>query len=118
VTHKLWRETRAATRDDVDQDDQAKPKTLRSAIISILVADVSMSLDNVLAVAGAAHAYPGMLIFGLVLSIALMALAANLVAGILERQRWLAYLGVAVVAYVALDMIWRGTTEVLKVAAG
>jgi YjbE family integral membrane protein len=118
VIHKLWRETRAATRDDVDLDDQAKPKTLRSAIISILVADVSMSLDNVLAVAGAAHEYPGMLIFGLVLSIALMALAANLVAGMLERQRWLAYLGVAVVAYVALDMIWRGTTEVLKVAAG
>jgi predicted tellurium resistance membrane protein TerC len=59
-----------------------------------------------------------MLIFGLVLSIALMALAANLVAGLLERHRWLAYLGVAVVAYVAVDMIWRGMTEVLNVAVG
>jgi predicted tellurium resistance membrane protein TerC len=59
-----------------------------------------------------------MLIFGLALSIALMAVAANLVANLLERNRWLAYLGVAVVAYVALDMIWRGMTEVMNVAAG
>jgi YjbE family integral membrane protein len=118
VTHKMWRETRAAAHEEVGAGDDAKPKTLRSAIISILVADVSMSLDNVLAVAGAAHNYPGMLIFGLVLSIALMALAANLVAGLLERHRWLAYLGVAVVAYVAVDMIWRGMTEVLNVAVG
>jgi len=70
---------------------------MRSAVISILVADVTMSLDNVLAVAGAAHADPGMLIFGLALSIALMAVAANFVANLLERHRWLAYLGVAVV---------------------
>jgi predicted tellurium resistance membrane protein TerC len=86
--------------------DAAPPvKTMGSAIVSILVADVTMSLDNVLAVAGAAHGYPGMLIFGVVLSIALMAVAANLVANLLERHRWLAHLGVAVVAYVALDMI-------------
>ena len=71
---------------------------MRSAVISILVADVTMSLDNVLAVAGAAHADPGMLIFGLALSIALMAVAANFVASLLERHRRLAYLGVAVVA--------------------
>jgi YjbE family integral membrane protein len=117
VTHKMWRETRAQA-NEAAAEGTSEPKTLRSAIISILVADVSMSLDNVLAVAGAAHGYPGMLIFGLVLSIALMALAANLVAGLLERHRWLAYLGVAVVAYVALDMIWRGLGEVIKVAAG
>jgi YjbE family integral membrane protein len=117
VTHKMWRETHAGASSNVASEEQAKPKTLRGAIISILVADVSMSLDNVLAVAGAAHEYPGMLIFGLVLSIALMALAANLVASLLERHRWLAYLGVAVVAYVAIDMIWRGMGEVMHAAA-
>ncbi len=117
VTHKMWRETHAGASNHGSSAEQAKPKTLRSAILSILIADVSMSLDNVLAVAGAAHEYPGMLIFGLLLSIALMALAANLVAGVLERHRWLAYLGVAVVAYVAIDMIWRGMGEVMHAAA-
>lgn len=119
VTHKMWRETRAgASSNETSAAGHAAPaKSLRSAIVSILVADVTMSLDNVLAVAGAAHGYPGMLIFGLVLSIALMAVAANFVAGLLERYRWLAYLGVAVVAYVALDMIWRGTSEVMNAAA-
>ena len=117
VTHKMWRETRAqATADTTSAVDQA-PKTMRGAITSILIADVSMSLDNVLAVAGAAHGYPGMLIFGLVLSIALMALAANWVAKLLESYRWLAYLGIAVVAYVAGDMIWRGMHEVMEAAA-
>jgi YjbE family integral membrane protein len=122
VTHKMWRETRAGATSPQETSaagDAAPPaKTLTSAIVSILVADVTMSLDNVLAVAGAAHGYPGMLIFGLALSIALMAVAANLVASLLERNRWLAYLGVAVVAYVALDMIWRGMTEVMNAAAG
>jgi YjbE family integral membrane protein len=118
VTHKMWRETRAQARAEDHAGREDQPKTLRGAIISILIADVSMSLDNVLAVAGAAHGYPGMLWFGLALSIALMALAANLVASLLERHRWLAYLGVAVVAYVALDMIWRGGGEVWSVAAG
>jgi YjbE family integral membrane protein len=117
VTHKMWRETRASAQIDA-AECAAQPKTLRGAIISILVADVSMSLDNVLAVAGAAHGYPGMLMFGLALSIALMALAANLVAALLERHRWLAYLGVAVVAFVAFDMIWRGMGEVWSAAAG
>lgn len=122
VTHKMWRETRAGVSSSNETSaagDATPPKSLRSAIISILVTDVTMSLDNVLAVAGAAHGYPGMLIFGgLALSIALMAVAANLVASLLERHRWLAYLGVAVVAYVALDMIWRGTSEVMNATAG
>jgi YjbE family integral membrane protein len=122
VTHKMWRETRSGATSPHETGTEAgdvavPPKTLTSAIVSILVADVTMSLDNVLAVAGAAHGYPGMLIFGLALSIALMAVAANLVASLLERHRWLAYLGVAVVAYVALDMIWRGMTEVMNAAA-
>lgn len=120
VTHKMWRETRAgaSTKETGTAAHAGAPKTMRSAVISILVADVTMSLDNVLAVAGAAHGYPGMLIFGLALSIALMAVAANFVASLLERHRWLAYLGVAIVAYVALDMIWRGMNEVMSAAAG
>jgi YjbE family integral membrane protein len=117
VTHKMWRETRHGAASAAGPEEGSAPKTMRGAITSILIADVSMSLDNVLAVAGAAHDYPGMLIFGLVLSIALMALAANLVAKLLEDHRWLAYLGIAVVAYVALDMIWRGMSEVWSVAA-
>jgi predicted tellurium resistance membrane protein TerC len=87
-------------------------------MISIIVADVSMSLDNVLAVAGAAHGAPGMLIFGLILSVALMAFAANYIAIMLEKHRWLAYTGLAVVAYVAVEMIWRGSNEVYGATAG
>jgi predicted tellurium resistance membrane protein TerC len=96
VTHKIWRETRAGVTSSSETSvagQAAPPKSMRSAVISILVADVTMSLDNVLAVAGAAHGYPGMLIFGLALSIALMAVAANFVAGLLERHRWLALSG-------------------------
>ena len=122
VAYKMWREIRLGL---TAQPEAAaaeavaalQGKTLRSAIISIVVADVSMSLDNVLAVAGAAHEYPGMLVFGLVLSIALMAFAASLIANLLERHRWLAYAGLAVVGYVALHMIWRGGHEVYGAAA-
>ena len=122
VAYKMWREIRLGL---TEQPEAAaaeavaaiQGKTLRSAITSIVVADVSMSLDNVLAVAGAAHDHPGMLVFGLILSIALMAFAANLIANLLERYRWLAYIGLAVVTFVALDMIWRGGHEVYGAAA-
>ncbi len=117
VAYKMWREIRLGLTETPEAAGAAPGKTLRSAITSIVVADVSMSLDNVLAVAGAAHDHPGMLVFGLVLSIALMACAANLVANLLERYRWLAYAGLAVVAYVALDMIWRGGHEVYGATA-
>ena len=82
----------------------------------IVVADVSMSLDNVLAVAGAAQDHQGMLVFGLVLSIALMAFAANYIANLLQKHHWIAYLGLGVVLYVALDMIWRGGHEIMLFA--
>ncbi len=120
VAYKMWHEIRAMNKDDdiAQFDVKAAPKTIRSAMVSIIVADVSMSLDNVLAVAGAAHDAPGMLIFGLILSVALMAFAANLIAVILEKHRWLAYTGLLVVAYVALDMIWRGLNEVYGATAG
>ncbi len=117
VAYKMWREIRLGLTETPEVEAAAPGKTLRSAITSIVIADVSMSLDNVLAVAGAAHDHPGMLVFGLILSIALMACAANLVANLLERYRWLAYAGLAVVAYVALDMIWRGGHEVYGAAA-
>ena len=88
-------------------------KTLKQAAWQIIIADVSMSLDNVLAVAGAARDHPTVLIIGLVLSIALMGLAATFVARLLNKYRWIAYVGLAVILYVALDMIWRGRREVL-----
>ncbi len=122
VAYKMWREIRLGLTEQrevvaAEAEAAVQGKTLRSAITSIVVADLSMSLDNVLAVAGAAHDHPGMLVFGLVLSIALMAFAANLIANLLERHRWLAYTGLAVVAFVALDMIWRGGHEVYGAAA-
>ncbi len=116
VAYKMWREIRLGLTEVPEADGAAVGKTLRSAITSIIIADVSMSLDNVLAVAGAAHGHPGMLVFGLVLSIALMACAANMVAHLLEKYRWLAYVGLAVVGYVALDMVWRGGHEVFGAA--
>ena len=86
-------------------------KTLKQAAWQIVIADVSMSLDNVLAVAGAAREHPTVLIIGLVMSIALMGLAASFVARLLNKHRWIAYVGLAVILYVALDMIWRGWEE-------
>ncbi len=116
VCWRMWRDLhdRSATAVDGGRAaGNAKPtKTLRGAMINIIVADVSMSLDNVLAVAGAARDHMGMLVFGLVLSIALMAVAANYIAGLLERHKWIAYVGLVVIVYVAGDMIWRGTDEI------
>jgi len=79
------------------------------------LADLSMSLDNVLAVAGAARDHLEILIFGLVLSIALMAVASTFIANLLDRHHWISYIGLAVIAYVAGDMIWRGGFEVHSV---
>lgn len=120
VAYKMWQEIRAGSLEmpDPDAEGGVEGKTLRSAVISIIIADVTMSLDNVLAVAGAAHDAPGMLVFGLVLSILLMAFAANWVASLLEKHKWLAYAGLIVVAYVAVEMIWRGGNQVATAAAG
>jgi YjbE family integral membrane protein len=99
--------------DDSTTAEAPKPvKTLRQAMVSIIIADVSMSLDNVLAVAGAAQDFLWVLVFGLMLSIALMAVAANYIARLLERHHWIAYIGLLVIAYVAIDMIYRGFIEV------
>jgi YjbE family integral membrane protein len=91
----------------------APRKTFAQAAWLIIVADVSMSLDNVLAVAGAARDHLTIMIFGLILSIALMGLAATYIARLLQRFRWIAYLGLAIILYVALEMIYRGAHEIL-----
>jgi predicted tellurium resistance membrane protein TerC len=87
-------------------------KTLGEALWQIVVADVSMSLDNVLAVAGAAHERPWIMAGGLVLSIALMGIAATVIARLLDRYRWLAWVGLIVITYVALKMIWDGGWDI------
>jgi YjbE family integral membrane protein len=87
-------------------------KTLRQAMLQIVLADVSMSLDNVLAVAGAAHDRLWVLAVGLLLAAGLMGLAAGLIARVLERHRWIAWIGLLIVLYVALTMIWHGGHEV------
>jgi YjbE family integral membrane protein len=98
---------------DVALDEDGKPKkTLRQAIIQILVADVSMSLDNVLAVAGAAKDHPYILIIGLAFSVVLMGVAAALIANLLTKYRWIAWVGLIVILYVAGSMIYEGTHQV------
>ena len=91
---------------------RAARRRLARPIWQITLADVSMSLDNVLAVAGAAREHPMILIFGLGLSIALMGLAASFIARLLEKHRWIAYVGLAIILYVAFDMCYRGVLEV------
>jgi YjbE family integral membrane protein len=93
----------------------ARQKTLRQAMMQIILADLSMSLDNVLAVAGAANGSTWVLITGLLLSVALMGVAANLLANALERYRWIAWVGLFIVLYVAGNMIWHGSHEVAAV---
>lgn len=124
VCWKMWRElhpARVAIRDGGDAGAApAKPrtKTFGQAAVQIVIADVSMSLDNVLAVAGAAREHPEVLVFGLILSVALMGFAAMVISKLLQRHRWIAYLGLAVILYVALDMIRHGGTEVWPYVAG
>ena len=117
VCWKMWRELKQ--NHVVDQSNShkirgaAKGKTMRQAATQIVLADISMSLDNVMAVAGAAREHPLVLIAGLVLSVALMGVAASLVAKVLGRYRWIAYLGLMIILYVALEMIYHGSGEVL-----
>lgn len=91
-------------------------KTVAQAIGQVVLADVSMSLDNVLAVAGAARDHLWVLVVGLVLSVGLMGAAASVIAGLLQRFHWIAYVGLAIITYVAVMMIWHGGGEVLTFA--
>ncbi|UHS56225.1 TerC family protein [Agrobacterium vaccinii] len=118
VCWKMWTELRSqsnnadghATNDDADLTKGNK--TFFQAAVQIVIADVSMSLDNVLAVAGAAQDHITVLIIGLIFSIALMGLAANYVAKLLHRYQWISYLGLAVIVYVAGNMLYHGFVEV------
>ena len=115
--HEAGEEGAEAVSDtDIDADGtiagRAPRKTLKQAVTQIVIADVSMSLDNVLAVAGAAHEHPVVLVFGLVLSVALMGLAATFVARLLNRHRWIAWVGLFVILYVALKMVYEGWLDV------
>ena len=131
VCWKMWRELRVSAQEansaaealanvDINHDGtiagKAPRKTLAQAALQIVIADVSMSLDNVLAVAGAAREQPIVLVFGLALSIAMMGAAATFIARLLQNHRWIAYLGLAVILYVAVDMTIRGANEIAKVA--
>jgi len=110
VCWRMYRDIRAAGTHEI----KVEPTTsLKNAIIQIVVADISMSLDNVLGVAGAARDHLDVLIIGLLLSVALMGAAANVVARILERYRWISYVGLVIVLYVAGKMVWEGAHQVL-----
>jgi YjbE family integral membrane protein len=133
VCWKMWRELREqATHDQAEAEHELelalaiehgkgpspeemglKRKTFGAALLQIMIADVTMSLDNVLAVAGAAHDHPVIMVFGLILSIALMGVAATYIAKLLHRFRWIGYVGLLVVLYVALHMIWDGARSVI-----
>lgn len=127
VCWKMWRELRAGHEQEQRNAEEALAgqdlnadgtvagaaprKTFAQAAWQIVIADVSMSLDNVLAVAGAAMEHPYILIFGLILSIALMGVAATYVARLLQKYRWIAYIGLAIILYVALEMIYDGAHQ-------
>ncbi|MCR8724392.1 TerC family protein [Frigidibacter sp. ROC022] len=118
-----WRERRHAPEQPEElpisvDETAAQPKTLKQAVLQIVIADVSMSLDNVLAVAGAAREHPYALIFGLGLSIAMMGFAAMLIARLLQRHKWIAYAGLLIVFYVAVKMILEGSHQVMAMGIG
>ena len=110
VCWRMWRDI-AAEKHQIAPEITAGASAKR-AILQILVADISMSLDNVLAVAGAARDHLDVLIIGLLMSVALMGAAASYIARLLERYRWIAYIGLAIVVYVAIMMIYHGWEDV------
>ncbi|MCM0019854.1 MAG: TerC family protein [Tagaea sp.] len=123
VSWKLWREIREQATHDAEEGEltlegkdapTAERKTFKAAVIQIIVADVSMSLDNVLAVAGVSREYPLILIFGLAVSVILMGVAAVFIARLLQKHHWIAYVGFLLILYVALDMMWQGWPEVAQ----
>ncbi len=112
VCWKLWQELRAGH--DEDGESKAEPFTsMRPAIIQIVIADLSMSIDNVLAIAGVSRDFPAILVFGLVLSVAFMIFAATLIANLLKRYPWIAYVGLVLILWVSIEMMWIGANEVL-----
>jgi YjbE family integral membrane protein len=110
VCWKMFRELRRRPK---EHGEPAQQKTLGQALMQIVLADISMSLDNVLAVAGAATGHPWVLAAGLAISVILMGVAAGLIANQLEQRRWIAWVGLAIVLYVSLKLIWEGTHQVI-----
>jgi YjbE family integral membrane protein len=143
VCWKLWRELKAQRQEDAAVDEleanlegaipakgarpaaaaqgsdpiERQSKTFAQALMQIILADISMSLDNVLAVAGAARSNPLILAIGLVLSIAFMGAAATIIAKVLKRFHWIGYVGLAVIFYVACELIWEGSPAIMDVSA-
>jgi YjbE family integral membrane protein len=130
VCWKMWRELRTASPNQQEADEMLvdcdqnhdgtvaghlRRKSFSQAALQIVVADVSMSLDNVLAVAGAAREHPFILAFGLLLSVTFMGIGANLLGRLLQKHRWMAYVGLAIILYVACEMIYRGAHELKPV---
>lgn len=130
ICWKLWRDLHTLSHAQLPDDETAVNdsfgsdgtiagrlgrKTFGRAVVQIVIADISMSLDNVLAIAGAAREHPFVLAFGLILSIALMGVAADLISRLLQNHRWIAYVGLAVILYVACEMIYRGAYELKPV---
>ena len=113
VAWNMWRELKDDGHDTTEETalKAAAPRSFASAAWAVAIADVSMSLDNVLAVAGAARDHPGILAIGLILSVALMGVAANVLARVIERYRWVAYIGLVVIVWVACKMIYEGLVD-------
>jgi YjbE family integral membrane protein len=120
VCWKMFRELRHSGHEERDAQAiihatsgaPAKPMSFRAAVIQIILADLSMSLDNVLAVAGAAKGSPAILIIGLAVAVVLMAVASNAIANLLARYPWITWIGLLIILYVALDMVWDGWRQV------
>jgi YjbE family integral membrane protein len=110
VAWKLWQDLRSSAKKN-DSKSPRNPRTVRQAVFQIALADLSMSLDNVLAVAGVARDHPVILVFGLALSIVLMGVGATAVVRALDRYHWIGYAGLAVILYVALSMIVAGIPD-------
>jgi YjbE family integral membrane protein len=130
VCWKMWRELQTTPKDQQGGGEtlvayapgrngtvagSLSRKTFGQATLQIVVADFSMSLDNVLAIAGAARDHPLILAFGLLLSIGLMGVAANFIGRLVQNHRWIAYVGLAIILYVACEMIYRGAYELKPV---
>ena len=112
VSWRFWRDLQAGRKKSARE--MTERHSLQRAIIQIVVADISMSLDNVLAVSGAAIGHLDVLVIGLLLSVVMMGAAAEMIARLLERWRWISYAGLLIVVYVALSLIWRGSGEVIR----
>lgn len=119
VAWKMYRELQPPSGSAEDELGGIRPpKSFIAAAWAVALADVSMSLDNVLAVAGAAREHPGIMVIGLILSVALMGVAANVIAKYIERYRWIAWFGLVVIVYVAGRMIYEGWFDVQPMMSG